>query len=171
MSRIPTKQQLFPNDIVRKLRTNGDATRRALGLGLTEPDHRPVLKVFNPLGPSTWLLSEMYEDNDTCFGLCDLGHGFPEIGCVSRAELESVSVRPTMNFIDATTGERVVGKPKDGLPLERDEDWTTDYPLTVWLEAAQREGRIVDDERSLAQAAAKLEREPQWRRRQEEQHV
>lgn len=170
MSAKVSKHQLFPHDIVRKLRNNAEATNCSDRLGLADPDHVPVVKIFNPFGASTWILTELYADNDTLYGLCDLGNGFPELGCVSRAELEAARVQPALTS-DSITGDAVVGKAKSGVPLERDEDWMTDYPLTVWLEAAQREGRIVDEERALAQAAVKLEREPRWQRRQEEQHA
>ena len=46
-------------------------------------DHIPVVKLFNPMGPATWLLCELDADGDTLFGLCDLGVGEPELGYVS----------------------------------------------------------------------------------------
>lgn len=52
----------------------------------------PCLKLFNPCGRGTWILSEMYDDGDTLFGACDLGMGFPELGTVSLKELESVTL-------------------------------------------------------------------------------
>ena len=36
-------------------------------------DHVPVVKFFNPVGIGTWLATELDADNDTCFGLADLG--------------------------------------------------------------------------------------------------
>lgn len=62
---------------------------------------RPVVKLFTPDGSATWLISEIDSDGDTMFGLCDLGHGFPELGSVSLRELKSV-------------------RGKLGLPVERD---------------------------------------------------
>ena len=56
-------------------------------------EHKPVVKLFNPAGAATWLITEMdSENNDILFGLCDLGMGFPELGYVSLKELESVKV-------------------------------------------------------------------------------
>ena len=43
-------------------------------------DHSPVLKLFNPCGAATWLISELDEDGETMFGLADLGFGTPELG-------------------------------------------------------------------------------------------
>tara|TARA_Y100000361_G_scaffold15925_1_gene12549 strand:+ start:28 stop:354 length:327 start_codon:yes stop_codon:yes gene_type:complete len=51
---------------------------------------KPYLKLFNPMGSATWLLSEYHEEDRTFFGLCDLGMGFPELGYVSLDEIESV---------------------------------------------------------------------------------
>ncbi len=39
-------------------------------------DHVPVVNLFDPTGPATWLLTELDADGDTLFGLCDLGFGF-----------------------------------------------------------------------------------------------
>lgn len=50
---------------------------------------KPVVKFFNPTGAGTWFISELFEDGDTLFGLCDLGMGTPEIGTVSLSELAS----------------------------------------------------------------------------------
>lgn len=45
-------------------------------------------------GSATWLITESDPDNaDVLFGLCDLGMGSPELGSVSRAELEEVRGR------------------------------------------------------------------------------
>lgn len=62
----------------------------ANGAAEEETDHVPVVKLFDPTGPATWLLTELAPDGDTLFGLCDLGFGCPELGSVSLAELESV---------------------------------------------------------------------------------
>lgn len=95
---------------------------------LPEAERRPVVKVFNPYGAATWLLSEIDADGDTLFGLCDLGMGCPELGNVSRAELESIRI------------ERGGCK----LPLERDAYFTAKYPLWVYTKAANAAGRIVE---------------------------
>ena len=53
-------------------------------------DHAPVVKLFNPLGGATWLFSELDEDGDIVFGLCDLGFGCPELGSASLSEIVAV---------------------------------------------------------------------------------
>jgi Protein of unknown function (DUF2958) len=48
-----------------------------------EIDFHPVVKLFNPCGAATWLLTEIDPDDETvAWGLCDLGMGFPEFGTV-----------------------------------------------------------------------------------------
>jgi hypothetical protein len=54
----------------------------------TEIDFFPVVKLFDPCGAATWLLTEIDPDEETvAWGLCDLGMGFPEFGTVSLTEL------------------------------------------------------------------------------------
>ena len=121
---------LIPDDIRDRLLANG-ATER-------EPDHVPVVKLFEPTGAATWLITEMMPDEpDILFGLCDLGFGCPELGYVSLAELESV-------------------KGPLGLGIERDLHFEPRFPLSVFAEAARIAGRITEAERALAQAAAAL---------------
>jgi hypothetical protein len=51
-----------------------------------EIDFFPVVKLFDPCGAGTWLLTEIDpDDEDVAWGLCDLGMGFPEFGTVSLA--------------------------------------------------------------------------------------
>ncbi|MCY4259155.1 MAG: DUF2958 domain-containing protein [Rhodobacteraceae bacterium] len=89
-------------------------------------DHVPVVKFFDPCGAATWLITDMdEEDNDLLFGLCDLGHGFPELGYVRLSELQSV--RSHLN-----TG------------IERDMWFSTPVPISKWAEAARGAQRIVD---------------------------
>jgi len=71
------------------LRRNCDETGAAILAGRDAPDHRPVIKLFN--GPATWLITEIDEDLDRMFGLCDLGMGEPELGYASLAEIKASS--------------------------------------------------------------------------------
>jgi hypothetical protein len=58
-------------------------------------DPVPVVKLFDPLGSGTWLLTDLDPDDpDIASGLCDLGMGFPELGSVRLSELEQVSKIP-----------------------------------------------------------------------------
>ena len=88
-------------------------------------DHRPALKLFNPCGAATWLITEMDpDDHDRLFGLADLGMGFPELGYASLADLASIRL-------------------PYGLSIERDLHFKAKYPLSVYTAAARAEGRIV----------------------------
>jgi hypothetical protein len=132
---------LITDDIRQRLLANGAADPRTAIRGKTDPV--PVVKLFDPCGAATWLITEMMPDGDTLFGLCDLGFGCPELGTVSLAELECV-------------------KGPLGLGIERDLHFAARFPLTVYAEAARSAGRITDSERALVQAAAALaERNPE----------
>ena len=91
-----------------------------------DQNHRPVVKFFDPCGAATWLFTELDpEDGDRLFGLADLGHGTPELGYSSLAELNSVRCA-------------------FGLEIERDLYFEPKYPLSVYAEAAHAAGRIVE---------------------------
>lgn len=79
-------------------------------------DHYPVVKLFTPYANATWLITEMVDD-DTLFGLCDLGLGFPELGYVSITELKEMK-----SFIP--------------LGVERDRWFTADKPLSEYTSQA-----------------------------------
>jgi len=51
------------------------------------------LKLFNPMGAQTWLITE-YDGEDTFFGWAELGMGpgCAELGYVSRSEIEEVQL-------------------------------------------------------------------------------
>jgi hypothetical protein len=88
-------------------------------------DPRPVVKLFNPCGAATWLLTELVEhEPDVAFGLCDLGHGSPELGYVSLAELAEV---------------KLMG---GALYIERDEHFTADKTLAEYARIARETGRV-----------------------------
>ena len=92
--------------------------------GKKADDAKPVFKLFNPTGAATWLFSELAEDGDTLFGLCDLGQGCPELGYASLKELSAIRVR-------------------FGLKLERDMYFTADKSLAAYAKEASNTGRIV----------------------------
>lgn len=88
-------------------------------------DPVPVVKLFTPDAGATWLLTEIDPDDpDRAFGLCDLGQGFPELGYVSLAELQSVRGRL-------------------GLPVERDLHFSGENPISTYAREARFAGRIV----------------------------
>lgn len=86
-------------------------------------DHLPVVKFFGG-SACTWLITEYDEKEGLFFGLCDLGQGFPELGYVSREELESIRFPPF------------------GLGVERDRFFKPDKTISQYAEAAQRLERI-----------------------------
>tara|TARA_R110000824_G_scaffold138629_1_gene303353 strand:+ start:2850 stop:3197 length:348 start_codon:yes stop_codon:yes gene_type:complete len=84
-------------------------------------DPKPVVKLFDCMGPATWLLTEIDSDG-YAFGLCDMGMGFPELGPVFLPEL-----------VEAL-----------GWRLERDMYWDAKGTLSEYAEVARGAQRIVD---------------------------
>lgn len=95
-------------------------------------DHVPVVKFFNPVGIGTWLATELDADNDTCFGLADLG--FPELGSFSLEELATLEL-------------------PFGMHIERDVFFTGAFPISAYAEAAYETGSITAAIRILSNAA------------------
>ena len=121
---------LMPDDIRAQLLANGGAE--------TETDHIPVVKLFNPTGAATWLITEMMpHEPDILFGLCDLGMECPELGTVSLSELQSV-------------------RGQFGLGIERDLHFRPRFTLSVYAEAARVRGHITEGEQWLVAAARRL---------------
>ena len=72
--------KLLTKEIREQLLRNGREQAKVKG-AKAEKDFPPVVKLFYPAGPATWLLTELDpEDEDVAWGLCDLGMGFPEFG-------------------------------------------------------------------------------------------
>lgn len=100
----------------------------------------PLVKFFNPAGAGTWLATELGDDEDTLYGIADLGFGCPEIGSFSLAELQSVRL-------------------PFGLRIERDISFSAQHALSAWAEAARATSSLAAAERVLA-AAARAQRSP-----------
>ena len=79
-------QKLFTSVQWAKLLANYNKNWKRSIKGLKNTDPRPVVKLFNPYGAQTWLLSEC-DEQGTAFGLCDLGLGCAELGYVSMDEI------------------------------------------------------------------------------------
>ncbi len=90
-----------------------------------EKDHIPVVKLFTPWANATWVLKDMETDGDTCFGLCDLGLGEPELGYVSLNELSRL-------------------RGPAGLTVEVDAHWEPTKPLSAYASAARRNRGYVE---------------------------
>lgn len=123
---------LLPDDLRAILRANAE-----LGAHDEAFDPAPVVKFVNPLGQARWLASELYADDDTMFGLADLGMGFPELGEFSLSELASIRL-------------------PHRLGIERDYFFRGRFPLSVYAEAARRTGTISEAEGLLREIAATL---------------
>jgi Protein of unknown function (DUF2958) len=90
-----------------------------------EIDFHPVVKLFTPDAHATWLLAEAdCDDPDRLFGLCDLGLGFPELGCVSLTELTNL-------------------RGPFGFQVERDRRFVAKHTLSAYTALAQAHARIV----------------------------
>lgn len=91
--------KLLTKAIENKLRSNWIKNQEHMqATGGHTLDFKPALKIFNPYGSGTWLFTELSDDGDTLFGLCDLGQGEPELGYASLSELESVKVIGPLGF-------------------------------------------------------------------------
>ena len=109
--------ELVTPEIREKLLANG--ANRGAG-------HMPVVKLFNPCGAGTWLVTELDpEEPSIAFGLADLGFGSPEMGSFSLEELEAF-------------------KGPFGLGIERDLYFEGKFSLSVYAEAARAAARIVE---------------------------
>lgn len=87
-----------------------------------EIDFEPVVKLFNPCGLGTWLLTELDPANPTiAFGLCDLG--YPELGSVCLDELADIRL-------------------PFGLKIERDLFFKPKMTLSAYASAARIAGTI-----------------------------
>ncbi|ENY82820.1 DUF2958 domain-containing protein [Sphingopyxis sp. MC1] len=126
---------LLTADLRFALRANAINHRAAQRDEKPEPDPVPVLKLFNPVGAATWLATELDSDDDTLFGLADLGFGCPELGYFSLSEIASVRL-------------------PFGLGIERDIGFETPHALSVWADAARRTGSILSAQQELRSAGA-----------------
>lgn len=124
---------LLPPEIHSALRAN-DIARRAADAGGERFDPVPVLKLFNPLGAATWLATELGQDDDTLFGLADLGFGCPELGSFSLFEIASARL-------------------PFGLGIERDIAFDGRFRLSVWAAWSRRAGSILWAETLLRRVA------------------
>jgi hypothetical protein len=108
-----------------KLLDNGRRQAAVKGTPV-EYDFRPVVKLFNPCGAATWLLTEIDPADETvAWGLCDLGMGFPEFGTVSLTELAEYRGRL-------------------GIGIERDRHFKAEGPISAYISAARLEGGITE---------------------------
>ena len=128
--------KLLTDDIRGKLLRNGRIRDELAIDGRAEADFIPIVKLFTPDAGCTWILTELDpEEPEIAFGLCDLGMGFPELGCVRISEIESV-------------------RGPLGLPVERDLHFAPRHTISVYARAAHTAEAITERPEALAQAAA-----------------
>ena len=117
--------KLITSEQVRRLANNGkwNATRRRQEQPAA--DFVPVVKLFCPWCPATWLLTEIHPDHvDVAYGLCDLGFGLPELGRVSLSSLEAL-------------------RSAQGMAVERDQHFRPATTLAGYALKAHRAGRLL----------------------------
>lgn len=124
---------LLPPELRYALRANAINAQAAEAEG-ERFDPVPVIKLFNPLGAATWLATELAEDDDTLFGLADLGFSCPELGPFSLSEIASVRL-------------------PFGLGIERDIGFEGRHRLSVWAAWSRRAGSILWAETLLRRVA------------------
>ena len=105
----------------RQLLHNGNAAASG-----AQADPWPVVKLFTPDAHATWLLVQLDpQDEDTAFGLCDLGMGAPRLDHVRLSDLQSIR------------GPR-------NLPVLRDTHFVPQRPLSEYVRRAEADGSIND---------------------------
>ena len=118
--------KLITKEIEKQLRDNDWREETAFNAD-ESANTKPVLKLFNPCGAATWLITSIDEDGDRMFGLCDMGFGSPELGYVSLKEVKAIRTKPF------------------GLGIERDMHWNNGgHSLDAFAAAARDRGAIVD---------------------------
>jgi len=95
----------------------------------------PLVKFFSPISAATWLATELYDDDDTLFGLADLGFGCPELGVFSLSEMAGIRL-------------------PFGMRIKRDLSFESIHPLSTWADRARRTGSILSAETLLRRAAS-----------------
>ena len=112
---------LITDEQRRQLLDNGNAA--AVG-SLVDP--WPVVKLFTPDAHATWLLVQLDpRDEDTAYGLCDLGMGTPRLDHVRLSDLQGIR------------GPR-------NLPVLRDTHFVPQRPLSEDVRRAEADGSIND---------------------------
>lgn len=116
----PFTEPLIPDDLRDRLIENGRTAEIQDGF-----DPFPVVKLFTPDGPFTWLLSEAYPDGSDLrlFGLLDFGIGAPVLGFIVLSDLELLRSRLRV-------------------PVERDRDFEARHPISIYANFARRAGVI-----------------------------
>jgi hypothetical protein len=73
-----------------------------------------AVRLYIPNSNASWVLWEYDPEEGLAFGLCDLGLGFPEMGYVSVAEMESLTYEIHHDY---TVTTRFEGYRKSRVPV------------------------------------------------------
>lgn len=112
--------KIFTKKQLEQLIINGTGENRG-------KDHKPVVKLYVTMTRWAWLLTELDEDRpNIAFGLCDVGDGFPKLGCVALDELAK------LRDLDKL---RIVGN---------DELFEAKFPISVYARAASFHKHFVE---------------------------
>lgn len=114
--------QLITNEIRIQLELNYIENQKA-EMSDYNFDPKPVVKLFNPCGAQTWLLTEIEPKTNNAFGLCDMGMGSPELGYVSITELAALKLPFHMG-------------------IERDIHFEADLTISEYADQARETGSI-----------------------------
>lgn len=124
--------KFFTSDQHARLIANGKAQSRVKGTS-RELDPVPVVRLFNPYGAGTWLLTEIDPDDPAiAWGLADLNCGCAEFGAISLAEL--AALRHPFGFA----------------LIERDQHWNPRAPISAYIKASIAAGAIVEPDLETA---------------------
>ena len=116
--------KLLTADQIRCMVNNGGWNRTRRRQERPTDDFMPVVKLFCPWSPATWLLTEINpSDRDVAYGLCDVGIGLPEIGRVRLSSLRSM-------------------RSCHGVGIQRDRYFRPVMTLAGYAEKSQRYGQI-----------------------------
>ena len=122
------KLMLLTKAMLEKLEHNAQQVRDGR---VASGDLEPVVKLSNPYGSGTWLITELH-DGDRLFGLCYRGNGSPEPGYQSLRELEQVRAV-------------IWGRQTNIQAIERATRWSAGgHTLSEFAEVARNRGEIVD---------------------------
>ncbi len=119
--------KLFTQSQYDRLIENGKPENR-------DKDHAPVVKLFLPGANAAFLLNELDITQPMAFGLCDLGHGCPELRYVDLDELFNLTT-------------------PWGTTVERDEYFEGQYPMSIYSEAARICEYVTTDDELLQRLA------------------
>lgn len=103
---------LFTDEQITQLVKNGEDPN-------PDKDHIPVARLKLIGNGASWLVCELNpDDEDTAYGLCDLGHGYAELRSFKISAIETIAEEMEKSL------------------LKRDESFKGQFPISVYFRAA-----------------------------------